>query len=412
MTHPRTAETTSVLRSLTAAGALALGAGGVTAVDAQTAQNVHRSQHHAFAVDTVVHGLDQPWGIAFLPGGETAGDVLVTERSGRLRIVRLDEGSSAGDGAGVVADLSGRLDPTPVSGVPEVLARGQGGLMDVALHPDFVSNRLVYLSYSKPGESSQSTTAVIRGRLGDHALEDVEEVVEAAAWRQGGAHFGSRLAFDADGYLYVTVGERRQSSAAQDRSNHQGVTLRLHADGSVPDDNPFVGESGVRPEIWTYGNRNPQGLDVHPETGELWQTEHGPRGGDELNRLRAGANYGWPAITHGIDYDGSMITEDTARAGMEQPVHYWVPSIATSGLEIYDGDAFPDWQGDAFVGGLRGTVLARVDLQDPRGDEVGGWERLLDGYARIRQVRQAPDGTLWLLLDQNPSPLVRLVPAG
>ena len=187
-----------------------------------------------------------------------------------------------------------------------------------------------------------------------------------------------------------------------------GKIVRLHDDGSIPDDNPFVDDPGIRPEIWTWGNRSPQGLDVHPVTGELWQTEHGPRGGDELNRLRPGANYGWPEITYGINYNGTVITDDTARAGMEQPVIYWDPSIATSGLEIYDGDAFPAWRGDAFVGGLRGQVLARVDLQDHQGGTVDGWEPLLEGYGRIRQVRQAPDGSLYLLLDQQSSPLVRM----
>ena len=361
------------------------------------AQEVHRSQEHDFTVDTVVTGLEHPWGMAFLPEGDRAGDLLITERAGRLRIVDFD-------GAGA------RLDPRPVDGVPDVWARGQGGLMDVALHPDFESNRWVYLSFSKPGGLARATTAVIRGRLEDHALVDVHEILEADAWRRSPVHFGSRLAFDREGYLYITIGERGEKEAAQDLSNHQGTTLRLHDDGSVPDDNPFVDSPDARPEIWTYGNRSPQGLDVHPNTGELWQTEHGPRGGDELNRLQAGANYGWPTITFGIDYDGSIISEDTARAGMHQPVLYWDPSIATSGLEIYDGDAFPAWQGDAFVGGLRGLVLARVDLLDPHGQRVNGWEPLLPGYARIRAVEQGPDGTLYLLLDQDPAPLVRLVP--
>ncbi len=360
---------------------------------------VHRSQHHAFVVDTVVDGLDHPWGLAFLPAGDPAGDILVTERPGRLRIVHLE-----GD--------TGRLDPTPVSGVPEVWANGQGGLLDVVLHPSFGENRWVYLSYSKPGGSGRATTAVVRGRLEGGGLVDVEEVLEAEAWRRSRVHFGSRMVFDADGYLYVTIGERGESDAAQDRSNHQGVTLRLHDDGSVPADNPFVDDPRVRPEIWTWGNRSPQGLAVHPETGELWQTEHGPRGGDELNVLRAGANYGWPAITYGINYNGTVITEDTARAGMEQPVIYWDPSIATSGLEIYDGALFPAWRGDAFVGGLAGRLLARVDLLDPSGSEVNGWEPLLPDYGRIRQVRQAADGALWLLLDEDPAALVRLVPAG
>ena len=364
----------------TAAGLVLLAAPLVLAPHPLDAQNVHRAEDHAFVVDTVVDGLDHPWGLAFLPEGDPAGDILITERPGQLRIVHLgpQHGSASdddtpGDAGSAAAPAAPRLDPTPVSGVPEVWSRGQGGLLDVALHPEFASNRWVYLSYSKPGGAG-ATTAVIRGRLEGHALLDVEEILEADAWRRGGRHFGSRLVFH-DGYLYVTIGERGQMQAAQDRSNHQGNVLRLNDDGSVPEDNPFVGQDGVRPEVWTWGTRNPQGLDVHP-----------------------------------IDYDGSIISEDTARAGMEQPLIYWDPSIATSGLEIYDGDAFPAWQGDAFVGGLRGLVLARVDLVDD-GARADGWERLLPGYARIRQVRQGPDGYLWLLLDQEPAPLVRLVPA-
>jgi len=368
---------------------------GPTGPSGADAQGIHRTEHHAFTVDTVVTGLENPWGMAFLPEGDASGAILVTERPGRLRLVR----SAPGGGW--------TLDPQPVSGVPEVWARGQGGLLDVVLHPEFATNRLVYLSYSKPGDGGEATTAVIRGRLEGSALVDVEEILEASAWRRGGAHFGSRMAFDRDGYLYVTIGDRGQMEAAQDRSNHQGVTLRLHDDGRVPDDNPFVGQSGIRPEIWTYGNRSPQGLAVHPETGELWQTEHGPQGGDELNRLRAGANYGWPVITYGIGYDDSVITDETEREGMEQPVHHWVPSIATSGLAIYDGDAFPAWRGDAFVGGLRGLVLARVDLE---GDRAVGWEPMLQSWQRIRDVRVGPEGYLYLLIDDGEAPMVRLVP--
>jgi glucose/arabinose dehydrogenase len=354
-------------------------------LDAQT----HRSEHHAFTVDTVVTGLEHPWGMAFLPDG----GILVTERPGRVRVVR-----------------DGRLDPTPITGVPAVYARGQGGLLDVALHPDFASNRLVYLSYSKPdAEGNEATTAVIRGRLDGNSLTDVEEIFEADAWRRAGQHFGSRMVFDAQGYLFITVGERGQMQAAQDPSNHQGVTVRLHDDGRVPEDNPFVGRSDARPEIWTYGNRSPQGMAIHPETGELWQTEHGPRGGDELNILRPGRNYGWPVITYGINYNGQPITDITERQGLEQPVHHWVPSIATSGLAIYHGDAFPNWQGDAFVGGLAGQQLARVHLE---GSRSVGWETLLEGFGRIRDVRVGPEGYLYLLVDAVDAPMVRLVPAG
>jgi glucose/arabinose dehydrogenase len=348
-----------------------------------------RSQHQSFRTVNVVEGLEHPWGMAFLPDG----DILVTERPGRLRIVR--------DGA---------LDPQPIAGVPEVHARGQGGLLDVAVHPDFANNRFVYLSYSKPGADRTATTAVIRGRFDGTALTDVVEIIEARAWRNAGQHFGSRFAFDRDGFLYITIGERGEMQAAQDLSNHQGTVLRLHDDGRVPADNPFVGRDGALPEIFTYGNRSPQGLTVHPVTGELWEAEHGPRGGDEINILRAGANYGWPVITYGINYNGTPITDIQEKEGMEQPVHYWVPSIATSGIAIYDGDRFPAWRGDVFVGGLAGQHLARVrfDAQHRRVED----EKLLEGIGRVRDVRSGPDGYLYLLIDAPDAPLVRIEPAG
>ena len=347
------------------------------------------SQHHDFRAVNVVEGLEHPWGMAFLPGG----DILITERPGRLRIVR-----------------DGVLDPEPISGVPEVHARGQGGLLDVALHPDFANNRLVYLSYSKPGPDRTATTAVIRGRLEGNALTGIEEIIEAKAWRNAGQHFGARFAFDREGFLYVTIGERGEMQAAQDLTNHQGTTLRLHDDGRVPADNPFVGRSDALPEIFTYGNRSPQGLTVHPVTGELWETEHGPRGGDEINVLRAGANYGWPVITYGINYNGRPISDIQEKEGMEQPLHYWVPSIATSGIAIYNGDRFPNWRGDVFVGGLAGKHLARVRFDaDKRKVED---EKLLEEFGRIRDVRAAPDGYIYLLIDAPSAPLVRLEPVG
>jgi glucose/arabinose dehydrogenase len=350
------------------------------------ARLVHRSDEHSFRVDTVVTGLEHPWGMAFLPNG----DLLVTERPGRLRRVR-----------------AGQLDPQPIAGVPDVFASGQGGLLDVALHPAFATNQLVYLSYSKPGPAG-ATTAVMRGRLDGNRLVAVQEIIEAKAWQQGGAHFGSRLAFDRDGFLYITIGERGQKRLAQDLTDHTGTTLRLHDDGRVPRDNPFVGRPNVQPEIFTYGNRSPQGLTVHPITDELWQTEHGPRGGDELNLLRSGANYGWPVITYGIDYDGKKISDIQEKEGMEQPLHYWKPSIGTAGIAIYNGDKFPRWRGDVFVGGMVGEQLARLRFN---GTTRVAREVLLEGYARIRDVRSAPDGYLYLLIDQDDAPIVRLVPA-
>lgn len=342
-------------------------------------------------VTTVVDGLEHPWGMAFLPDGS----ILVTERPGRLRVVR-----------------DGTLEPSAVSGVPEVWAQGQGGLLDVALHPDFERNRLVYLSYAKPGPGGRATTAVARGRFDGGTLVGTEDIFVADAWGRGGVHFGSRLLFDADGHLFVTVGERGQQDEAQNRANHQGTVLRLHDDGSVPADNPFVGEAGIRPEIWAFGIRSPQGLALHPGTGDLLETEHGPRGGDELNRILPGRNYGWPIVTYGINYNGTPVGDGIQEApGMEPPLTWWVPSIATSGLMIYDGDAFPEWRGSAFVGGLAGTHLARVPMEGLR---VTGEPEVLLGELglRIRDVRQGPEGAIWVLVDDGDAPLLRLEPAG
>ncbi len=359
-----------------------------------SAQEVVRSAEHDFRVVTVVEGLEVPWAIAFLPNG----DMLVTERPGRLRIVR-----------------DGHLLPTPVAGVPEVFAQGQGGLLDVVLHPEFASNRLVYLSYSKP-LTGGSTTAVIRGRLDDDALHDVEEIFEAES--SGRGHYGSRLAFDGDGYLFITVGDRQapptgdlEAHPAQDLSNHHGVTLRLQDDGTIPEDNPFVNRPGALPEIYSYGHRNAQGLAIHPETGVIWLNEHGPQGGDEINVVRAGANYGWPVIGFGVNYrGGTAIHEATARAGMEQPVHVWVPSIGVSGLTFYTGSRFPGWQGDAFVGGLSGEYVGRIDIE---GDRIIREEVLLPGIGRVRDVREGPDGYLYIAVEARGNaltPILRLEP--
>jgi glucose/arabinose dehydrogenase len=337
-------------------------------------------------VVTVAEGLEHPWGLAFLPGG----DLLVTERPGRLRVIR-----------------GGVLDPAPVAGVPEVWANGQGGLLDVALHPGFAKNRLVYLSYSKPGPKG-ATTAVIRGTFDGKRLTGVEEILEADAWTGNRVHFGSRLLFDGAGYLYISIGDRGVMQEAQNLANHQGTILRLHDDGRVPADNPFVGRQGARPEIWAYGIRSPQGIAFHPATGALWEVEHGPRGGDEINLILPGRNYGWPVITYGINYNGTPITEITEKEGLEQPLHYWVPSIATSGLAIYDGDAFPGWRGDVFVGGLVGVQLARVSFEGTR--SVSEETLLTELKARIRDVRSGPDGYLYLLVDARSAPVLRLEP--
>lgn len=359
----------------------------------QPTQNVSTEEDHAVRPVTVVDGLQHPWGLAFLPGG----DMLVTERPGRLRLVR-----------------GGQLVEQPVAGTPEVVARGQGGLLDVVLHPDFASNRFVYLSYSKPGPDG-ATTAVARGRYEDGRLSDVQDIFVARAWGSGGQHFGSRLVFDREGYLYITVGDRGDSPnrgaehRAQSRADHAGTTLRLHDDGRVPQDNPFVGQAGVLPEIYTWGNRNAQGMALHPQTGEVWQTEHGPRGGDELNVMRAGANYGWPVVSHGVNYSGAAFTERTEAPGMEPSVLHWTPSIATSGLAFYTGDVFPGWRGSVFTGALAGQHLRRVVLD---GTRVVRQEELLTDYGqRIRDVRAGPDGHLYLLTDAPQGRLVRLEPA-
>ena len=380
-------------RTLIIPAALVLSA---TSVAAQTAQpTLQRSVYYDLRVVTVAEGLVNPWSIAFLPGG----DMLVTERPGRLRIVR-----------------NGKLLPDPVEGVPAVFARGQGGLLDVVPHPQFSTNRLIYFSYSKPYPDSGATTAVARARFENDRLTDVKDIFVAQS--RGAGHYGCRLAFDRNGMLYLTVGDRQapptgnlEAHPAQNVTDHHGTINRIHDDGRVPQDNPFVNREGARPEIWTYGHRNPQGLAIHPETGDVWATEHGPQGGDELNLIRPGLNFGWPVIGYGVNYrTGRAIHEGTHREGMEQPVHFWVPSIATSGLLFYTGDKFPEWRGSLFVGGMIGQQLARLTLD---GRRVRSEETLLQGLGRIRDVRQGPDGFIYLAIDNRdgqPTPVVRLEP--
>ena len=342
----------------------------------------------AIRVETVAHGLEHPWALAFLPDGR----MLVTERPGRLRRVERD----------------GRLSE-PLAGVPQVFAQGQGGLLDIALSPGFAHDQLVYVSFSEPGEGGAGT-AVARGRLGDRGLEGTQVI-----WRQqpkvrGSNHWGSRLVFHRDGTLFVTVGDRfAYRDRAQDLSVTLGKIVRINADGSVPRDNPFVDRAGARPEIWSYGHRNVQSAALHPRTGQLWTVEHGARGGDELNRPEAGKNYGWPVITYGVDYSGAKIGEGTAKPGMEQPVYYWDPVIAPSGMTFYTGAAFPDWKGSLFIGSLRPGLLVRLTLADGR---VAQEERYLaDLRERIRDVRQGPDGLLYLLTDSPDGRLLRVMPA-
>jgi aldose sugar dehydrogenase len=355
-----------------------------------------RSALHDYRVVTVVEGLVQPWSIASLPGG----DMLVTERPGRLRIIR-----------------QGKLVEQPVDGVPTALHSSQGGLLEVMPHPNFSSNRLLYLTYSKPSaDGKQATTALVRGRFENDRLTSVEQLFESIS--QGRGHFGGKIAFDKNGFLFLTLGDRQvppegnlEAHPAQDLSNHHGKMIRLHDDGKVPADNPFVSRTGARPEIWSYGHRNIQGIAIHPETGDVWTNEHGPQGGDELNRLQAGANYGWPVIGFGVNYNtGLAIHTGTHRQGMQQPVHIWVPSIGISGMMIYTGDKFPQWRGNMFVGGMVGQQLGRLTLQ---GQRVTSEETLVQQQGRIRDVRQGLDGFIYLVTDDRdgkPTPVFRLEP--
>lgn len=341
--------------------------------------------HGSLEITPVAQGFEHPWGLAFLPDGR----MLVTERPGRLRIVSSDGTVSA-----------------PVAGVPAVYSKGQGGLLDVALDPDFATDPWVYLSFSEPGEGGGGT-AVARGRLADGKLTDVAVIFRQEPKLDAGQHFGSRLVFDREKRLYVTSGDRGNWDNPQRLDKGQGKIFRINRDGSIPADNPFVGRDDAIPAIWSYGHRNAQGAALHPQTGALWQTEHGARGGDELNIPQAGRNYGWPVITLGINYNGQPIGagEKTAE-GMEQPIHSWTPSIAPSGLAFYTADRFPAWKGSLFVGALAFQRVVRLTLD---GDKVVGEEPLLVDFGeRIRDVRQGPDGYLYLLTDDAKGKLLRV----
>jgi len=355
---------------------------------AARAADTQDSELHAFRLVEVAGGFDSPWGLAFLPDG----DILVTERAGRLRLIR-----------------DGKLRPEPVEGLPVIEEVGQGGLLDVAPHPNFAENRILYFSYAGK-QGGHFGTEVARLRFVGDRLEGLDVLLVVQPKSGGGRHFGSRLVFDRQGHLYVTSGDRGDPDRAQDRGNMSGAVLRIRDDGKVPEDNPFVGQAGVRPEIYSYGHRNPQGMTRRPGTDQIWAVEHGPRGGDELNLIRAGVNYGWPVITYGKSYAGFSIGEGREKEGMAQPARYWVPSISPSGLTFYDGAAFPLWQGSLFLGALSGEVLVRLELE---GDTVVHEERLLEDFGeRIRDVRQGPDGFLYILTDSGDGQLLRLEPAG
>ncbi len=354
---------------------------------AATAQTFD-SRHYKLRVVTVAEGLESPWGLAFLPDGS----MLVSERDGPVRAVGRD----------------GTFGPR-LEGLPRVEASGQGGMLDVALHPDFAGNRLVYLSYAEPG-SGGAGTAVARGRLDAAAtrLDDLQVIFRQHPKSRGGRHFGSRLVFARDGSLFITIGERGERQRTQDFTINRGQVIRLHDDGRVPADNPFVGVAGRRAEVWSYGHRNPQGAALHPESGKLWLHEHGAAGGDEVNVPLAGRNYGWPVIAYGRHYSGGRIGVGTEAEGMEQPVYYWDPSIAPSGMAFYTGDKFPRWRGSLLVGALKNRLLARLSLD---GEHVVAEERLLGGLGeRIRDVRQGPDGFVYLLTDSDEGRILRVEP--
>ena len=382
-----------------AGAAAALLLGGITAgpepvaMEAATAAEgaaVERTEKHAVRVNVLARGLEHPWSLAFLPDGR----MLVTERPGRLRYVAAD----------------GALDPTPIAGLPEaVAAAGQGGLHDVTLHPGFPRNRLVYLAYAGRGAGGYGTE-LARGRLEGHRLTDVEVLFRALPKSRGGQHFGGRVVFDGAGHLFLTLGDRGDRPRAQDLGDHAGSIIRLGEDGGVPADNPFVPSAGARPEIFTLGNRNVQGAAMNPWTGELWTHEHGPQGGDEVNVIRAGANYGWPVVTYGRNYVfGTRIGEGTHKEGMAPPLHQWTPSIAPSGMAFYDGDKFPGWRGSLLVGALKFRLLARLEFE---GERFVREERMLeDAIGRIRDVRVGPEGYVYLLSDARKGVIARLEPA-
>ena len=366
-----------------------LAAGPAAAVQTQAPQPAART---GVEVVTVARGLSHPWAMQVLPDGR----FLVTERPGTIRIV----------------DKSGRIS-NPLRGAPQAAARGQGGMLDIALAPDFEKSRQVFISFSESRGGSGLGTSVARAELvsdaGGDRLQNLKVIFRQLPASSSGLHFGSRLAFAPDGKLFVSLGDRGRSKFAQNLEAHYGKIVRINRDGSVPSDNPFAGRSDAQPQIWSFGHRNPQSATIHPGTGKLWTVEHGARGGDEINIPRAGRNYGWPVITYGRDYSGAKIGIGTRKQGLEQPVYYWDPSIAPSGMAFYSADRFPQWKGNLFVGALRGSHLARLVLD---GDEVVSEERLIEGErSRIRDVRQGPDGYLYVLTDSRNGRLLRLAPA-
>jgi aldose sugar dehydrogenase len=380
------------MRSSTIACAAGLLTATVVALGCAPAKSqVFQSSAGSLAVETIASGLDHPWGLAFLPDGR----LLVTERPGRIRIVGKD----------------GKISPA-LAGVPKVFASSQGGLLDVALDRGYGDNHTIYFCYADPVDGG-ARTSLARAQLVDEGtprLDDVKVIFRQDGPLSNGRHFGCRIVQTSDDNLFLSMGDHGSfPNEAQNLGNHLGKLIRIRPDGSVPPDNPFVGRTGAKPEIWSYGHRNSQGMALHPATGKLWEQEHGPRGGDEINIVEKGKNYGWPVIGFGIDYSGAKIHEGTQKSGMEQPVWNWVPSIAPSGLAFYTGDLFPAWRGSLFTGALAGQALVRLELD---GDKVVKEERLLQQLReRIRDVRQGPDGALWLATDNSPGRILRVTPA-
>lgn len=345
---------------------------------------VIQSEKQKFGIDTITMELKNPWGMAFLPDGR----ILVTDRAGDINIVK-----------------DGKLLEEKIQGVPAVYAHGQGGLMEIKLHPDYETNGWIYLAYAKPGEGGGGTT-IARAKLEGNTLTGLEELFSAQPFTDAGVHFGCRIVFDGKGYMYFSSGERGTKENAQNLGNHLGKILRLHDDGQVPSDNPFTGTIGAKSEIWSYGNRNPQGLVYDKENETLWGMEHGPKGGDELNKIEKGKNYGWPVITYGINYDGNPISDLQEKEGLEQPEHYWVPSIAPCGMAQVKGDKFPNWKNNLLIGALAHTHVARVEIDNGKYVKE---EKLLDKIGRVRAVEESPEGYIYVATE-NPGMLVKLVP--
>ncbi|MBN7771377.1 PQQ-dependent sugar dehydrogenase [Marinobacter daepoensis] len=359
----------------------------VTTTSPALGEQSFSSRHHDFRLETIAEGLEHPWSLAFLPDGA----LLVTERAGRLRMIGQDHRVSA-----------------PVAGLPDLVASGQGGLLDVQLHPDFDNNRLLFLSYAHKNRQGM-TTRVARAVFDGTALNKVEVIFEALPRSGTSRHFAGRMAFDGSGNLYIAVGDRGEMDRAQDTGDDAGGVHRITLNGAPAEGNPFLSRPGFNDTLFSYGNRNIQGMTPHPETGEIWSHEHGPRGGDEINVLSAGHNYGWPMVTYGIDYSGLPISGKTTMTGVTDPLHYWDPSIAPSGMAFYSGERFPQWRNDLFVGALKQQKLVRLKLD---GETVTEEEDLLTGLGeRIRDVRMGPDGALWLLTDSSDGKLYRLAPA-